>query len=173
MITTAADTMAIKYFDTLEYVKESEKRGANSELAEYQARQMETALETVAQYVTKEQKDFVKITESQNFATKDDILRLEHATKDDIARLEKSTKSDIARLENSTKSDIARLENSTKNDITRLEKRIDNLDNRVECSFHKLRYDTLKFVIWTGVGVALSSIGTLVGLLGHGLFHWF
>lgn len=141
---TAADTMAIKYFDTLEYVKESEKRGANSDLAEYQAKQMETALETAVQYVTKDQKDFVKKTDSQNFATKDDI---------------------------------SRLENSTKNDSSRLEKRIDRLENHVECSFHKSRYDTLKFVVWTGVGVAVSVIvsvvGSLVGLLGHGLFHWF
>jgi hypothetical protein len=39
---------------------------------------------------------------------------------------------------------------------------------QLELAIEKLRYETLKFVVWTDIGVVI----TLAGLLAKG-FHWF
>ena len=44
--------------------------------------------------------------------------------------------------------------------------------HRIELSIEKVRYDALKFTIWTGVGVIASLGGLMISLLGKG-FHWF
>jgi len=38
----------------------------------------------------------------------------------------------------------------------------------LDLAIEKLRYETLRFVVWTGIGVVL----TLGGMLAKG-FHWF
>lgn len=42
----------------------------------------------------------------------------------------------------------------------------------LELAIEKLRYETLRFVIWTGVGVVVALTATLGGMLAKG-FHWF
>lgn len=42
----------------------------------------------------------------------------------------------------------------------------------LELAIEKLRYETLKFVVWTGVGVVVALGGTLGGMMAKG-FHWF
>jgi hypothetical protein len=41
----------------------------------------------------------------------------------------------------------------------------------LELAIEKLRYDTLKFILWTGVGVSFTLIVTIGGLLAKG-FGW-
>ena len=50
---------------------------------------------------------------------------------------------------------------ATKQDLTIVKKDL-------ELSISTLRYDTLKFVIWTGVAIVV----TITGMLAKG-FHWF
>ena len=41
----------------------------------------------------------------------------------------------------------------------------------LELEIEKLRYETLRFVVWTGVGVVVTLGGTLGSMLAKG-FHW-
>jgi hypothetical protein len=57
--------------------------------------------------------------------------------------------------------------------------KLDNLSNKelatkqdLELAIEKLRYATLKFVVWTGVGVSFTLIVVVGGMLAKG-FHWF
>ena len=61
--------MAIKYFDTLAYVKESKRLGVPEELAEYQVSEYEKALEVAVDNM----RDEIK---SDDLATKKDLLLL-------------------------------------------------------------------------------------------------
>lgn len=112
MVTATADNMTIKYFDTLEYVKESKRIEDRGDLAEYQVKQIEAAIERAVQYVQNDRKDLVTKNDIKDFATKNDIMTLQ--------------------------------------------KELTNL-----------RYDTLKFIVWTGV----TAVSILGGMIAHG-FHW-
>lgn len=63
--------MSVKYFDTLEYVRKAKELKDPEALAEYQVKQIETAIETAVNQI-----------ESKDLATKKDleleISRLEH-----------------------------------------------------------------------------------------------
>ena len=59
-----------------------------------------------------------------------------------------------------TKVDLKQLEVDLRTDIKQLEVKL-------EIKIEQYRYDTLKFVVWTGIGVAVF-VG---GLLAKG-FHW-
>lgn len=63
-------TFSLKYFDTLEFVKRSKELGASEQLAEYQVRQMEQAIEIAV----KDVKDEFK---SKDLATKGDLREVE------------------------------------------------------------------------------------------------
>ncbi len=59
-----------------------------------------------------------------------------------------------------------------KNDVElakkELELSIEKVRTDLELSIEKLRYETLKFTVWTGVGVVMAT----AGMLAKG-FHWF
>lgn len=59
---------AIKYFDTHEFVKECKRLGLSEELAEYQVKQYEKAIEVAVTNV----KDEIKL---DDLATKDDLKK--------------------------------------------------------------------------------------------------
>ena len=42
----------------------------------------------------------------------------------------------------------------------------------LELAIEKLRYETLRFVVWTGVGCSVTVIASMTGMLAKG-FHWF
>ena len=77
------DAVIMKHFDTLAYVKKSKELGSSEPLAEYQARQIEQAID-IAVNVAKE--------DLTGVATKLDIKELEISTKLEIKELEKSIK---------------------------------------------------------------------------------
>lgn len=54
---------------------------------------------------------------------------------------------------------------TTKQDLTVVKKEL-------ELSIEKVRYETLKFIVWTGVGVSITLISVLGGMIAKG-FHWF
>ena len=59
-------TLASKHFDTLAYVKQARKLGTSEELAEFQAKQIEQAIDVAISQI-----------ESKDLATKKDIKELE------------------------------------------------------------------------------------------------
>lgn len=130
MVAMTVNNMSIKYLDVLEFVKGSQKIKDSGELAEYQGKQIEAAIETAVQYVR---------SERQNLAEKKDI---------DDAKNE---------LRNEIKESCFQLRNEIK-------------ELRAEAKYYcqKLRYDTLKFVVWSWI----SGVVTLGGMMAHG-FHWF
>lgn len=72
--------MSIKYFDTLEYVRKAKELHDPEALAEYQVKQIETAIETaVAQVKTH--------VEEKELATKADLDKTQHALELKIANL--------------------------------------------------------------------------------------
>lgn len=95
-----------KHFDTLAFVKKSKELGVKEEIAEYQARQIESAI------------DIAVCTANDEFKTQ------ELATKVDIKQL--------------------------------------------ELKIEQYRYDSLKFIVWTGVSIVVF----LTSVLAKG-FHWF
>jgi len=60
---------------------------------------------------------------------------------------------------------------ATKGDISLVRGGIRETELRLQKEIETLRHETLRFVIWTGVGVVLTLIGTLGGMIAHG-FHW-
>ncbi len=126
-------TMTIKYFDTLEYVQKARKIKDSNQLAEYQAHQMETALETVVQQMREESKH-----NFEEFEKKYDFKANNIATKFDVVELKSELKNDIVELE------------------LRLQKEISSV-----------RYDLLKYLVRSGIGI----VATLSGVMAHG-FHW-
>lgn len=134
IIDNTVDNMSIKYFDTLEYVKKSTEIKDPGDLAAYQIKQIELAIETAVRYV------------------KNDVH-------EDINNKQLATKGDV----NALKNDIQELRNELKGDIKDVRGEIKDVRGEIK----DLRYDTLKFIVWTGVAVIL----TLGGILAHG-FHW-
>ena len=115
----------IKYIDILDYVRKAKEIKDPEVLAEYQARQIESAIELVAQQVREE------------FHSKDLV-----------------TKADFGTLKVDLSIAVAKIENGSKDLEIRLKKEIADL-----------RYETLKFIVWTGVGV----VAALSGIFGRAL----
>lgn len=65
----ATTTMNMKYFDTLEYVRKAKELRDPEALAEYQVKQIETAIETAVSHIH---------AENKKLATKGDLNHLEH-----------------------------------------------------------------------------------------------
>jgi hypothetical protein len=141
MVTITSD-MPIKYFDTLEYVRAAKRIKDPEKLAAYQVKQMEAALETVARR---------SAFDRRGLATKKDIRALE---KDIDGIKEKlgtfATKDDLKAFATRNELETALKAFATKEDLK------------------DLRYDTLKFVVWTGATI----LSILSGMLAKG-FHWF
>lgn len=164
MVTVAVDNMSIKYFDTLEYVQQSKKIKDQGALAEHQAKQLESALETAVQYVktdyTQQIETLRSEIHSQDLATKGNVFTVRNELRNELkmetATVRSELKAEIASVRTELKSEIAAVRTELKSDIK------------------DLRYDTLKFIVWTGVSVVVSVGGMLMGILGamaHG-FHW-
>jgi hypothetical protein len=63
----------------------------------------------------------------------------------------------------------------SKNDLVLTKKDLDLAIEEVRKEIVVLRYDTLKFIVWTGIGVVIAIGGmmaSLVGMIAKG-FHWF
>lgn len=67
-----------------------------------------------------------------------------------------ATKSELFVVEGALKSDIVAVKNELKKDIA-----------EVKGEIKDLRYDSLKFIVWTGIAVIMA----LGGMMAHG-FHW-
>ncbi len=168
---------AVKHFDMLAFVKRSKELGVKEDLAEYQARQLEQVID-IASAASKEEFN------AHEFSTKTDLKQVEVNLKQvevnlkqveaNLKQVEANLKIDIKQLEvdlnqveANLKIDIKQLEVDLKSEIKQLEidlkKEIKHLDVKIE----QYRYDTLKFIVWTGIGVVVF----LSGLLAKG-FHW-
>lgn len=148
IIPMVEDMAIIKYLDVLEYVKGSRETKNSDELAEYQGRKIEAAIETAVQHIH---------SDHNELATRGDLLGL----KRDLSDVDNSLKADILATENRLQANILATEN-------RLQANILVTENKLKDKINNLRYDTLKFVVWTGVGVVVC----VAGMLGKG-FHWF
>lgn len=83
------ETLSMKYFDALEYVKQSRKLGASEELAEFQAKQIEHAIENAILLVKED-------IRKDNLATKQDVTLVNT----DIALLNANLRETEFRLKN-------------------------------------------------------------------------
>ena len=91
------------------------------------------------------------------------IKSKELATKGDIKEVELVLRKEIKEIESSLRKDIKDIELKIKEVEVNLELKIKTLEVKLE----QYRYDTFKFIVWTGVGVVVS----LGGLMAKG-FHW-
>ena len=66
----------LKHFDTLAYVKKAKELGTSEELAEFQARQIESAIDVAIENI-----------ESKELSTKNDVLITKNDLKTEIAHL--------------------------------------------------------------------------------------
>src|SRR3989338_5668000 len=161
---------AKKYFDVLSYVKTSKALGVKEDLAEYQARQLAEIIDIAS---ANTQEEFTV----RELATKTDIHELRAATKTDIQavktdihELRAATQADIHELRSELKADIYELRTELKTDIRELRTDVNGLKDTTKDLVDRignLRYDTIKFVVWTGVSIVVF-IGTM---MAKG-FHW-
>lgn len=100
-----------------------------------------------------------------------DILEVNYSLKEEIVAVKTELKKDIAdvRVElNATKTelkeDILRVNNNLTSKICNLEHITTDLAIKTE----KLRYEMIKFIVWTGVSIVV----TMCGMMAKG-FHWF
>ncbi len=77
--------MAIKYFDTLDFVRKSRALGASEDLTEFQVRQIELAIENAVAEVKSEVK-------SKNIASKSDVTEEELRLQKEIEVIRKEIK---------------------------------------------------------------------------------
>lgn len=157
--------MAIKYFDTLEYVQKAKELRDPEALAEYQAHTMESAFEAVVQQIENQHE-----ISHKGFTTKDDITII----KEDLVIIKK----DLTLM--ATKEDLAREIHGVDKKFHGIDAKFHGIDAKfhgIDAKFHgidvkieKLRFDTLKFVVWTGVSVVISLTSLLGGLIAYG-FH--
>src|SRR3990167_7799861 len=136
---------AKKYFDVLSYVKTSKALGVKEDLAEYQARQLAEIIDIAS---ANTQEEFTV----RELATKTDIYELGTTLRTEF-------KADIYELRTELKTDIREL----RTDVNGLKDTTKDLEDRIG----NLRYDTIKFVVWTGVSIVVF-IGTM---MAKG-FHW-
>jgi hypothetical protein len=87
MVAATVGNMAIKYLDVFEYVKGSKKIHDPGDLAEYQAKQIESAIETAVQYVK---------SDHAGLATKGDI----QAVKNELHTAKSELHSEIQAVKN-------------------------------------------------------------------------
>ena len=165
MLTAVTDTMSVKYFDTLAYVQRSKELQKDPEaLATYQVKQIESAIETAVNHIQQD-------THSKEFATKTDLVEVKNELKADIADVRNELKADIADVRNELKADIASVRNELKADIADVRSELKYDIKNLEIKMEKMRFDMLKFIIWTGLGGIITLGGFLGGMLAKG-FDW-
>lgn len=131
-ITSEIEKMTLaKYFDPLDYIRKARELKDPEALAEYQVRQMEMAMEALAQQVKEEMNHLREEIDIKDLVTKKDLELSE----------------------------------------SRLTIKIEREIPQVHLEIPKLRVESIKFIIWTGVGVVSSLGGILGGMIAHG-FGW-
>src|SRR3990167_599308 len=165
---------AKKYFDVLSYVKTSKALGVKEDLAEYQARQLAEIIDIASANTQEEFTVRELATKTDIQAVKTDIHELRAATQADIHELRSELKADIyelgTTLRTEFKADIYELRTELKTDIRELRTDVNGLKDTTKDLVDRignLRYDTIKFVVWTGVSIVVF-IGTM---MAKG-FHW-
>lgn len=136
---------ATHYFDILDYVRKAKEIKDPEALAEYQVKQIEAVVDQVIQQVTQQTKEEVN-------CLREEIANKELATKYDIELV----KYDIELVKKDL--ELAKLE---------LKKDIEMAKEETNSKIAQLKYDTIKFVVWTGIGV----VAFLGSMLARG-FHW-
>ena len=104
VIAMVEDMAIIKYLDVLEYVKGSRKAKNHDDLAEYQGRKIESAIETAVQYVKNDHKELV---------TKGDLSREVNLLRGEIQLVRTELKEDIKDLRTEVKIEIKDLRYDT------------------------------------------------------------
>lgn len=102
-------TMSIKYIDTLEYVQKAKEIRDPEELAKYQVKKIESAVESGVKQAVEEARKVREEFNNKNLATKMDLDLLRAATKSDLDLLRVATKSDLELLRSELKNDMLRL----------------------------------------------------------------
>ncbi len=105
--------IAIKYFDTLAFVKKSKKFGAPEELAEYQIKEYEKAIETAVANMKEEFKIADLATKQDLFAVKEDLLATKVELKKEILDSEKGLRSEMALLKSELQKEVIHSRNQT------------------------------------------------------------
>ena len=127
-----------------------------------------TAL-TINSFVSSQRFDPIEYIKSlRNLGVKQEVAEvqakeLEHV----IEQTRQETRQIFENKELATKGDIENTKLTLQKEIETVRKEIEVVRKEIA----DVRYDTLKFIIWTGVGVTAAMIATLGGMLAHG-FHW-
>lgn len=132
---------AIK-FDPVNYIQGARKHGFTQEQSEFNAQQLEIIIEQQNQTIEK------KSLESENRFEKN-ILTKELPTKLDI----QEAKAEIQQVKSELK--------------TKIQKEIKSLEVKIE----QYPYNTLKLIVWTGIGFTATLLSTLGDMIAKG-FHW-
>ncbi len=141
----------IRHFDTLEFVKHSKSLGVDEPIAEYQARQIEQAIDIAVNTAHSG-------IELKDLATKNNLLELRQELKTDIFEVKNEInelRQDVKNLEISTKKDITELEMSTKIDMK-------DLELRLTSQIHKSKTETVGWISGIMVTLLVAS-----GLIQH------
>lgn len=91
-------TMSIKYFDTLEYVQKAKELRDPEELAKYQVKQIELAVEAGVKQAVGEARQVREEFNSKDLVTKSELLATKNELKNEIKLLESKLKNDMLRL---------------------------------------------------------------------------
>ena len=149
-----------KNFDALDYVKTSKAFGVNEELAEFQARQIENAVEMTTENIKEE-------LTVRDLATKTDILLLKAEFKAEMGAL----RTEFYELKTELKVEMGDL----RAEMGKLWGAMGQLKGEMgelRGEMGKLRADTIQFIVWTGAAVVVALGIPLWCLLAKG-FHWF
>ncbi len=138
--------LAVSVFD---YMHELQDAGFNDKQAEVQARHFEQFAQAI-----KEVKEQVK---SDAFASKSDVTLTEKGLELSIVEVRK---------------EIALVRKDLELGLQEVRKDLELGLQEVRKEIAILRYETLKFVIWTGIGCSVAIISAMAGMLAKG-FHWF
>lgn len=137
------------------YMHRLKQAGFTDQQSEVQAGELEQMFANMKQDIKQGLRQEIKQEmQAGDLATKRDLEMLRLATKQDLDVLRLEIQKDLETLRLVTKKDIEAVQLTTKNDI------------------EKLRYESLRFVVWTGVGVVVTLGSMMTGMLAKG-FHWF
>ena len=157
---TSMIEMPVKHFSWVDFIQGLKAAKFTDVQAEYLAKNAENLVENVLEHAKHE-------LENKGLATKGDVLLL----KQDIKALELEVKQNIKTLESEVKQDIKALELEVKQDMKTLELEVKQNIKTLELKIEQQKYASLKFTIWTGVGVVVTLGSALGSMIAHG-FHW-
>lgn len=144
--------MAIKYFDTLDFVKKSHALGASEDLSEFQVRQIEQAIESAI----KDVKEEVKL---KDIASKSDVTETELRLQKEIEIVRK----EIKEVELNLQKEIKTVELSLQKEIKEVELSLQKEIKEVAIALANSKIQTL---VWIGINTAF-----MLSIIAKG-FHW-